>query len=121
MKSYRDLKSDTQTPSDAQLHSANPAPEPVWLDPQGLRVGQAFIVSKETPLMPEFEPSDPIAALQQAKRIPKGGAFKISEIRQKNFCPWYRVIVINQNNKQIVSGWINSAALFGQDLKPFNR
>lgn len=86
-------------------------------NPQELRNGQAFFVSKETPLMPEFEPSDPLEALQRMTQIPEGGAFKIYEVKKKGTSPWYRVYALDQNNNRIGSGWINSAALLGQDLK----
>ena len=111
------LELETQT--EPQRHPAQPTTEPEWLDPMKLRTGQAFFVSKETPLMPEIEPADPLAALQRMKQIPKGGAFKISEIRKKGTSPWYRVVAIDQNKKRIGDGWINSTALLGQDLKPY--
>lgn len=93
--------------------------KPDWLDPRKLRAGQAFFVSKETPLMPEFKPAAPLAALKRIKQIPKGGAFKIYEVKKKGSSPWYRVAGIDQNKKIIGAGWINSTALLGQDLKPF--
>jgi hypothetical protein len=102
-----------------QPRQTPPTAETDWLDPQKLRTGQAFFVSKETPLMPELEPADPLAALQRMIQIPKGGAFKISEIRKKGTSPWYRVVAIDQNKKRIGEGWINSTALLGQDLKPY--
>lgn len=89
------------------------------LDPLNLENGQSYVVSKQTPLMPELEPADPLAAIQRMKQIPKGGAFKIHEVRKKGTSPWYRVVAIDQNMKNIGAGWINSTALLDQDLKPY--
>lgn len=90
-----------------------------YLDPHDLRVGSAYIVSRRTPLMPEVEPADPMAALSKMKQIPVGGVFKIYGIHMKNGKPWYRVRALTANKKQIGSGFINSAALFGQTLRPY--
>jgi hypothetical protein len=99
--------------------TTKPAADTVWLDPQKLRIGQAFFVSKEAPLMPELEPADPLAAVQRVQQIPKGGAFKVYEVKKKGASAWYRVVAFNPNKKQLGSGWINSTALLGQDLKPY--
>ena len=45
----------------------------VFVEVRTLGIGQAFFVSRETPVMPEFEPEDHIAAIQQMKKIPKAG------------------------------------------------
>jgi hypothetical protein len=90
------------------------------LDPLNLEKGQAYVVSEQTPLMPEFEPADPLGALQRVKQIPKSGSFKVYEIRKKGSFPWYRVVAIDKNKRKIGSGWINSGALLGQELKPYN-
>lgn len=87
------------------------------LNPLELEVGQTYILSKQTPLMPSHSPADPIAALQQMKQIPKGGVFKVLETFKKRGLPWYKVVVLDQRKKRIGTGWINSAALLGQELK----
>lgn len=74
-----------------------------------LQVGQEYQLSKETPLMPELEPTDPFAALQQIKYIPVGGTIKILQVATKQGSPWYYVNVAG-----IGLGWINSIALMGQ-------
>lgn len=114
-----ELETKLQPQMAHQPRQTQPADETDWLDPKKLRTGEAFFVSKETPIMPEFEPADALAALQHLKRIPKGGAFTVSEIRKKGTSPWYRVTAIDQNKKRIGEGWINSTALLGQDLKPY--
>lgn len=87
------------------------------LDPLELEIGQAYVVSKQTPLMPSHSPADPIAALQQMKQIPKGGGFKVVEVYTEKHNPWYKVTAFDQSAEQIGTGWINSTALLGQQLK----
>lgn len=59
------------------------------LDPLELEIGQAYVVSKQTPLMPSHSPADPIAAIQQIKQIPKGGGFRVLEVYKEKNKPWY--------------------------------
>ena len=87
------------------------------LNPLELEVGQTYILSKQTPLMPSHSPADPIAALQKMKQIPKGGVFKVLETVKKRGNPWYKVVALDQGKKRIGTGWINSTALLGQELK----
>ena len=89
------------------------------LNPLELEVGQAYIVTKQTPLMPSHSPADPIAALQKMKQIPEGGGFKVHDTFDKKGNPWYRVSAFDQRKKQIETGWINSTALLGQQLKAY--
>ena len=89
------------------------------LNPLGLEVGQAYIVTKQTPLMPSHSPAEPIAALQKMKQIPEGGGFKVHEMFDKKGNPWYGVSAFDQRKKQIGTGWINSTALLGQQLKAY--
>jgi len=90
------------------------------VDPRHLRKGRAYTVSKETPLMPSHNPADPIAAIQQMKRIPAGGRFRIIGQIQKRNKPWYEVTAWDSKRKKIGRGWINSIALVGQDLSPLS-
>jgi len=87
------------------------------LNPLQLEVGQAYIVSKQTPLMPSLSPADPMAAIQRMRQIPKGGVFKVLETAKKRNTPWYRVVAFNEEKQRIGTGWINSTALLGQRLK----
>jgi hypothetical protein len=86
------------------------------LDPMKLGVGQTYIVSKQTPLMPSHSPIDPMKALQKMKQIPEKGSFKVVDIFHKRGNPWYKVTAFNQKRKQIGTGWINGIALLGQEL-----
>ncbi len=74
-----------------------------------LQVGQKYQLSKETPLMPELEPADPLGALEKMTYIPAGGTIEILQVATKQGSPWYHVSV-----QGIGEGWINSIALIGQ-------
>lgn len=87
------------------------------LNPLELEIGQAYVVSKQTPLMSSHSPADPIAAIQQVKQIPKGGGFKVLEVYKEKNNPWYKVTAFNQSTEAIGTGWINSTALLGQQLR----
>jgi hypothetical protein len=89
------------------------------LNPLDLEVSQIYIVTKQTPLMPSHSPADPIAALQKMKQIPVGGAFRVLDTFNKKGTPWYRVSAFDQRKEQIGTGWINSTALLGQQLKAY--
>jgi hypothetical protein len=91
------------------------------LNPLELEAGQTYIVTKQTPLMPSHSPADPIAAIQNMKQIPKGGAFKVLDTFGKRGNPWYRVTAFDQRKKQIGIGWINSTALIGQKLNGYSK
>ena len=88
------------------------------LYPLGLDIGQSYVVSKQTALMPFHSPADPILAIKQMKYIPKGGGFKVLEVYYKGKNnPWYKVTAFDQSIEEIGAGWINSTALLGQQLK----
>jgi hypothetical protein len=87
------------------------------LDPLNLEIGQSYIVSRKTPLMPAHSPADPAAALRQMKKIPLYGSFKVTQRISKNDRPWYEVIAHDQQGTKIGTGWVNSTALVGQKLE----
>jgi len=89
------------------------------LNPLVLEIGQAYVISKQTPLMPSHSPADPVAAIQQMKQIPQGGGFKVLKVYKDKTNPWYKVIAFDQRTEQIGTGWINSTALLGQQLKAY--
>jgi hypothetical protein len=90
------------------------------LNPLELEVGQAYLISKQTPLMPSHSPADPIAAIQQMKQIPKGGGFKVLEVYKEKSNPWYKFTAFDQSTETIGKGWINNSALLGQQLRVQN-
>ena len=91
--------------------------EPV--DVQHLETGKAYIVSRETPLMPIRFPanvSELLCAVSERGIIPKGGRFIVSETDRSDAAPWYRVTAWDRESTELGVGWINSAALLGQSL-----
>lgn len=82
-----------------------------------LQKGGVYTISKETPLMPEFEPADPIAAIAKLKKLPPGSVITVLSIRIKVNSPWYKVKAKSATGLSIGEGWINSIALIGQDIK----
>jgi hypothetical protein len=80
-------------------------------DPNTLVVGRSYVLDRETPLMPDPEPADPVAALAQMKKLPKGSTFSIVSKRVVSGKPWYAV------RTDLGSGWFNSIALAGQGLE----
>ncbi len=85
------------------------------LDPtQSLRVGQVFELSKETPLMPELEPADPMAAMQRVLRLPPRTSIKILGVGMKQQTLWYSVEATSPSKSSSAGGWINSITLMGQ-------
>ncbi len=90
------------------------------LNPLGLDIGQSYVVSEQTPIMPSHSPADPLAAIQQMKYIPKRGVFKVLEVYYKEkYNPWYKVTAFDQSIEEIGTGWINSTALLGQELNAY--
>lgn len=91
------------------------AEEQYPLDPtQSLRVGQVFPLSKQTPLMPELEPADPMAALQKMRRLPPETTIKVLRVAMKKQTAFYFVEATSPSKVSRGSGWINSIALIGQ-------
>lgn len=82
-----------------------------------LELGKSYRISKETPLMPEFEPSNPIEALSRTKKLPSGSKITIISIETKNNTLWYQVRAYTPSGQSIGTGWINSIALIGQEIK----
>jgi hypothetical protein len=87
-----------------------------FADPLSLKNGESYSISKKTPLMSEFDPSDPMAALENTKEIPKGNLIKVISTKKKANHPWYEVEVYNSSGNLLGKGWINSQALMGQSL-----
>ena len=78
-----------------------------FIDPNSLNVGSKYTLSKKTPIMPHYNPSD-LTGMTYAK---KGQSITILKRKKVNNTLWYQV---ESGDKK---GWINSIALFGQQLK----
>ena len=89
------------------------------IDPRQLEVGASYRVESLTPMMPEMKEADPMNTFSKVKRIPPGGAFKIDSIETKYRDTWYKVRAISAKRQAIGKGYINSKALFNQELTQF--
>ena len=49
----------------------------VSIDPYSLELDQKYAVCRETPLMPHYSPTDPVAAMAEMKIISVGGTVRI--------------------------------------------
>jgi len=100
----------------AQDKAQGAAEEKIPIVPtRAMKVGQIFQLTKETPLMPEMDPADPLAALSKMRKLPAGSYIKVSKIARKASSPWYQVSSIDRQKKnRLGTGWINSVALMGQ-------
>jgi hypothetical protein len=96
--------------------AASSAPAAKWLDPNELVVGATYRVSKQTPLCPEIEPADPIAAAAQIKQIPARSTIKIVSSTESGGHAWYQVTACGPAGKALGQGYVNSIALYGQQL-----
>lgn len=81
---------------------------------RSLTAGQTFTLSKQTPMMPELEPVDPLAAIQRMKQLSAGTRITILRTELKHSTPWYEVGAFSSAGASLGSGWINSVALIGQ-------
>ena len=89
-------------------------------DPQRLTLGASYRLSARTPLMPEFEPADPMAAIGKMKHVPAGGTITVRSMRQRGHTlktPWYQVQAKDSQGRAIAEGWVNSIALIGQRVQ----
>ena len=80
-----------------------------FIDPRDLASGTTYRATGELPLVPEFEPADPMAAIAAIQRLEPGVEFTVLETRMQGSNPWYRV------RTPVGEGWINSTALIGQE------
>jgi hypothetical protein len=88
-----------------------------WASWSNLRVGHRYQITREVPLVPELEPSDPMGAIARIRQIPAGGTIVILQQRDQRGTLWYQAIGYSPSGAQIGEGWINSTALLGQDIQ----
>jgi hypothetical protein len=81
-----------------------------------LDVGATYRLSAATPLMPEFEPRDPLSAISRIVKLPPESRIVVLRTRMQGSRPWYYVSAYDSHNSGIGKGWINSGALVGMDI-----
>lgn len=97
---------------------ADTSTPPLQLTPYNLQPGKAYILSRETPLMPELNPIDPMQALKIIKPLHPGYTVHILSIDYKDRNNrWYRVEATSADKSATSCGWVNPLALYGQDLR----
>ncbi len=97
-----------------------PSMQATLADPQRLTPGASYRLSARTPLMPEFEPADAMAAIGKMKHVPGGGTIMVRSMRQRGHAlktPWYQVQAKDAQGRAIAEGWVNSIALIGQRVQ----
>jgi hypothetical protein len=98
-----------------------------WIDPQTLKPGPTYVLSRITPIMPAPElpkgasVEDLIAALQRGKQLPAGHLIRVEERRNVRGALWYRAFAYTPAGALIGEGWISSAALMGQSLQHWEK
>jgi hypothetical protein len=85
-----------------------------WGDPNNLRRGKTYRLSKVTPLVPEPKPRDPLAAIAAIRQLEASSTVRVLSVVD-NDGPWYRVRVMS-GPEAGSEGWINSIALLSQEL-----
>ncbi|MFI5299133.1 MAG: hypothetical protein ACHREM_13635 [Polyangiales bacterium] len=88
-------------------------------DPEALVVGAGYRVSRDTSLMPDPDPADPLSAAARMQKIKAGAVIDIVSIRDVSRERWYQVRTSIDGRS--ASGWVMSVALIGQDLQPKGR
>jgi Tfp pilus assembly protein PilV len=84
---------------------------------ESLQIGAKYRLSRETPLVPERHPSDPLHAIASIRRVPAGAVIKVVSVdRSDTTNPWYQVMA-TATGAMLGDGWINSAALIGQEIR----
>lgn len=90
---------------------------PQWVSRNNLTPGSTYTISEPAPLMPSFEPQDPVAAAAAAVEMPAGTRITVEEVRTKQGNPWYRISAVSATGDTLGSGWLNSTALIGQAIR----
>jgi hypothetical protein len=102
-------------------HPFAPGAEPTTTDfaaLDGLKTGAKYQISRETPLMPERHSADPLRAIAAIRRVPAGAILTVLEVdRSDPSNPWYRVSAVSARGTIPLSGWLNSDALIGQEIR----
>lgn len=93
-----------------------------WTDPNELKVGSTYQVSRDTPLMSATTSSissieNLKGALSKSHKILKGSQFTVLNIKSNKdgYPDWYRV-----DAGGVMDGWVKVIALYGQDLVDVN-
>jgi hypothetical protein len=87
-----------------------------YANPESLAVGRSYALSRVTPLMPELQPADPMLALKKRLELPIESTITILSVSKSGGRSWYQVTAKDKVGRLIGTGWVNSAALVGQEV-----
>jgi hypothetical protein len=89
-------------------------------DERHLEIGKQYTLKKRTPLMPSPTPEKGvdglIRSLKKAIYLNPSDTILITMKKNIDSVLWYGIMAYRSNGDSIGNGWINSAALIGQDL-----
>lgn len=86
--------------------------------PEALKPGVKYRLSRETPLVPERHPTDPLRATALIRSMPAGTSISVLSVdRSDQSNPWYCVRAASSSGIALGDGWVNSTALIGQKIK----
>jgi len=89
---------------------SKPAPSR-FVAAHSLVAGKTYRISRETPLVGNPDPSDPIAEIKKIRRLAPSSWIKVVLLSYFDKVLWYKVETAEGR------GWINSIALIGQDIE----
>ncbi|MFN0159069.1 MAG: hypothetical protein ACKVRP_13480 [Bacteroidota bacterium] len=84
--------------------------------PKSLKIGSIYLLPKDVPLAPELYPEDYMEAISEIQKLFAGSKITITERAMKEETVWYKIAGFNTLTNEVISGWINSAALSGEKL-----
>jgi hypothetical protein len=86
-------------------------------DPENLRRGARYRLSRETPLGAGPHPTDPLRAASSNRRLSVGTIITVLAVDgSEPPHPWYRVRASTTSGAHLGTGWVNGLALIGQQL-----
>ena len=87
-----------------------------WVDPVELNIDAYYLLSRDTPFVDDPNPSDPLEAIGRMESVSSGRLIYVqAQVNDNDGISWYRVC--GPVAGYVKKGYINRAALFGQDLK----
>lgn len=109
----------------AKPFGGEPATSP-WVSWTALRPGHTYVLGDRVPVSPMCEmdsAEETMDAIEQVYVVEKGAVITVREINEggcpdgRGSHPWYRARITGPDGARLGTGWINSAALIGQDIR----
>lgn len=91
-----------------------------WIDPTALTVGQTYVLSRQTPLVPapglgqhQYRSTEHV---ERAVQLPPGTSITVNRSLRVNNTPWYDATARSATGSSLGQGFISQSALMGQQL-----